>query len=307
VHDPAFQPAVVPARPSSRLWVHGLLFLGTLLTTTLIGIGHASGFASGFGSREPQDAGLWLSLATGLRFSVPLLSFLLAHEFGHYLAARAHGLHPSLPYFIPFPSIAGTMGAVIIFRGHFPNRRVLFDFAAAGPLAGFVVSVVILLLGLQWSEVLRVPPDMQGYNLGEPLLFQWAAALTFGGVPDGLSINLHPTAFAGWLGLFFTALNLIPVGQLDGGHVAYTVLGPRTRWLTLASFVGIGLYALVFQVFSWLFWLGLMVLLMRLFGWTHPPALDEEIRLDPVRVGLVILVLVVFIVTFIPVPLSPLG
>jgi membrane-associated protease RseP (regulator of RpoE activity) len=294
-------------RPHTRLWLHAVLFLVTLVSTTLVGGVHAANFASGFGARPVPPLDELADFLPGIGFSLPLLSFLLAHEFGHYLAARAHGLRPSLPYFIPFPSLVGTMGAVIFFRGRFPNRRVLFDFAAAGPLAGFVVALVVLIVGLRWSEVLPVPPNMEGYNLGEPLLFQWLAAQRFGTPAANLSINLHPAGFAGWCGLFFTALNLIPVGQLDGGHVAYTVLGRRARWVAIASIAGIALYAVIFRVWSWIVWLVLILLLLRAFGWTHPPALDEEVRLDPIRLALVVAVALIFVVTFIPVPISPLG
>ncbi|HEY8550894.1 MAG TPA: site-2 protease family protein [Vicinamibacterales bacterium] len=306
MYEPDAPPAAVPVRQGARLWVHVLLFLLTALTTTFVGGAHALGFASDFGTRPEQDITATRLLTTGLSFSIPFLGFLLAHEFGHYLAARAHGLRPSLPYFIPAPlPLTGTMGAVIFFRGRFPNRRVLFDFAAAGPLAGFAVAAPVLFLGLTWSRVVAVPENMEGFYLGEPLLFQWMANALFGDVAEGYSINLHPTALAGWLGLLFTLMNLIPAGQLDGGHIAYAWLGRPARWVTLLSFVAIGGLIVVGRAYSWAGWLVVLLVLLWLFGWDHPPALDDVSPLDPIRVALVIAVIGIFVVCFMPVPISP--
>ncbi len=254
-----------------------------------------------------------MSLATdvllGLSFSVPFLGFLTCHEFGHYFAGRWHGLRPSLPYFLPVPflPLTGTVGAVIFFRGHFPNRRVLFDFAAAGPIAGFVVAVVSLTLGLAWSPVVRLPDKLVGqwFSLGEPLLFQWLAWWLAGPVSTGYSINLHPTALAGWLGLLFTVMNLIPAGQLDGGHMAYALLGRNARWVTIGSITALLLLVVVAGAYSWIAWIVLLVALLRLFGWQHPPAVDDDMPLDRPRRVLLAVVVVIFIVSFMPAPISP--
>ena len=168
---------------------------------------------------------------------MPFLGFLTAHEFGHYGMARWHGLRPSLPYYLPAPlPLTGSLGAVIVFRGHFPNRRVLFDFAAGGPIAGFVVAVLASAVGLRWSPIVRCRERSSGISLGDPLAVpvaqrrrRWARW------PRGLDVSLHPTAFAGWLGLLFTMMNLVPISQLDGGHIAYAALRRHSRWVTLAG------------------------------------------------------------------------
>jgi membrane-associated protease RseP (regulator of RpoE activity) len=283
---------------------HLALFLLTAVTTTAAGALNYLGFARGFSNAAVQLS--WLELAlNGLWFSVPFLGFLTAHEFGHYFAARWHGLRPSLPYFIPFPlPLTGSLGAVIVFRGQFPNRRVLFDFAAGGPIAGFVVAVVALGLGLAWSPVEPLPASFQGDWLAEPLMFQWLAQALAPAAPPGFSLNLHPTAFAGWLGLLFTMMNLVPIGQLDGGHITYALLRRGSRWVTIASFAALLVFILVLDARSWIVWTAVLLVLLYLFGWEHPPALDDELRLDPLRLALVALVVVIFAVSFMAVPIS---
>jgi membrane-associated protease RseP (regulator of RpoE activity) len=295
------------APASRRPGVHLLLFLLTLITTTWVGAEHHLSFLSEFGVRRgPIAYSTWTYIALGLSFSVPFLTFLTCHEFGHYFAGRWHGLRPSLPYFLPVPlPLTGTMGAVIFFRGHFPDRRVLFDFAAAGPIAGFLVAVPALALGLAWSPVVRVPDNLNGYWLGEPLMFQWLAQLLCGPVSSGYSINLHPTALAGWLGLLFTLMNLIPAGQLDGGHIAYSLLGRRARFVTIASIAALLGLVVVVRAYSWVTWVLLLVAMLRLFGWTHPPAVDDELPLDRARLIVAALVVMIFIVSFMPAPISP--
>jgi membrane-associated protease RseP (regulator of RpoE activity) len=284
---------------------HLTLFLLTAVTTTAAGALHYFSFLSNFG--RVQVSLSWLQLALGgLWFSVPFLGFLTAHEFGHYFAARWHGLRPSLPYFLPVPlPLTGSLGAVIVFRGHFPNRRVLFDFAAAGPIAGFVVAVVALACGLSWSPVVRLPDPFVGDWLAEPLLYQWLTSAFAESAPTGHSLNLHPTAFAGWLGLLFTMMNLAPISQLDGGHIAYALLRRHSRWITIISLLGmLGLIASL-QAYTWILWVGLLVLMMRFFGWEHPAAVDDDLPLDPVRLVLVALVVAILVVCFMPVPISP--
>ncbi len=284
---------------------HLALFLLTAVTTTAAGALHYYEFLSDFGRHTVALASPQLALG-GLWFSVPFLGFLTAHEFGHYFAARWHGLRPSLPYFLPVPlPLTGTLGAVIVFRGHFPDRRVLFDFAAGGPFAGFVVAVVALAFGLAWSPLARLPDVFEGHWLAEPLLFQWLAAFFAAQAPDGYSLNLHPTAFAGWLGLLFTMMNLAPISQLDGGHIAYAVLRRRSRWITVASVLALLGLIVAMQAYSWVLWVGLLLVMMRFFGWEHPAAVDDDLPLDPVRLVLVALVVAILIVCFMPVPISP--
>ena len=157
-----------------------------------------------------------------------------AHELGHYLACRYYQVDASLPFFIPMPLVlTGTLGAFIRIREPIPTKRMLFDIGIAGPLAGFVFAVPALFIGVAMSPVVRVPPNLVGFDLGEPLLFRAATWLTWGPIANGYSVNLHPMAFAAWFGLLATALNLFPIGQLDGGHISYAVLGRRSTTVTL--------------------------------------------------------------------------
>ena len=296
---------------------HLALFLLTVLTCTAAGGLNYFSFALGFSQAELivgwhglAANGLrmsWLELARhGLWFSVPFLSFLTAHEFGHYFAARWHGLRPSLPYYLPAPlPMTGSLGAVIVFRGQFPNRRVLFDFAAGGPLAGFVVAVIALASGLAWSPAEKLPEKFVGDWLGEPLLFQWLMHAIVGPVRDGWSVNLHPTAFAGWLGLLFTMMNLVPISQLDGGHIAYATIRRRSRWLTVAGLAMLAFFIVWLHAYSWSLWVVLLLVIIRLVGWEHPASVDDELPLDPIRIALAIVLVAIFVVCFMPVPLSP--
>lgn len=286
---------------------HLVLFLLTVVTTTIAGADNYRDFASQFGAATVELT-WWQAALHGLWFSVPFLGFLTAHEFGHYGAARWHGLRPSLPYFLPAPlPLTGSLGAVIVFRGRFPDRRVLFDFAAGGPFAGFAVALIALVLGLLWSPVTRLPQDMRGMGwLGEPLLFQWLAHALVGPVPDGWSINLHPTALAGWFGLLFTMMNLLPIGQLDGGHITYAVMRRSSRWVTLAGLALIGVLIIWFGAYTFTLWLVLLLVMLRFIGWEHPAAEDDDLPLDPVRLLLAALLIAIFVVCFIPVPISEL-
>ena len=229
---PPPEPQPVAQPPRRGRWkplVHLLLFLGTLGTTMAAGTGHYAGFAADFAN---PDLSLAL-LPYGAWYSLTILAILGTHEFGHYFACRYYGIDASLPYFLPAPlPLTGTVGAVIRIRQPIPTKRMLFDIGAAGPIAGFVVAVPALFLGLRLSRIVPLPNDFVGMELGEPLLFQLAAWMVWGEAPTGHSINLHPMGLAAWLGLLITALNLFPIGQLDGGHIAYAALGRRsTAWV----------------------------------------------------------------------------
>jgi membrane-associated protease RseP (regulator of RpoE activity) len=179
----------------------------------------------------------------------------------------------------------------------------LFDIGIAGPIAGFAVAVPALFIGLSMSHVVRVPPDMNGYELGEPLLFKLASTLLWGTPPDGYSLNLHPMAFAAWFGLLATALNLFPIGQLDGGHISYAVLGRRSSQVTLAM-VGV-VIGLSYFAMSWRVWTALMIVMLFTFGRHHPRTIDEDVPLDRARMILAFIALVMFIVCFTPAPIEP--
>jgi membrane-associated protease RseP (regulator of RpoE activity) len=267
------------------------------------------------------------SLGPGLAFAVSLLAILLAHEFGHYLAGRYHDTYVTLPYFIPFPfSPFGTMGAFIQLKEPPRNRRVLLDIGIAGPLAGLVVAIPVLLIGLSLSHVEPINVvNGQGFMLeGNSIIYLMAKYLVFGrwlpepvsfgglspalywlkyfftGQPlpvGGLDVIIHPVAWAGWAGLLVTALNLIPAGQLDGGHVLYVLLGKRVQ--ALLPFILAGLVALGFVWSGWWLWAALVFLLGRF----HAEPLDQITTLDPVRRAIAWFGIVVFILVFIPVPL----
>ena len=208
-----------PAAAAPRLWLHWLLFLATLLTTTFAGAVYqgADPIANPHG------------LVSGLPYSVGLLLILGLHELGHYFAAKYHTINVTPPYFIPVPFALGTFGAFIQMRSPTPNRRALFDVAVAGPLAGLAVAVPALLIGLQTSEVVPAGGGVDGAAIGPSLLFMLIAKAALGSALDsGYLLRLSPLAFAGWLGLLVTALNLLPIGQLDGGHMARAMFGART-------------------------------------------------------------------------------
>jgi membrane-associated protease RseP (regulator of RpoE activity) len=275
------------------------LFLITVVTTTTAGALQYADFQHAF---HPGQALTWWQLALGgLYFSVPFLGFLTAHEFGHYGMARWHGLRPSLPYYIPAPLLTGSLGAVIVFRGHFPNRRVLFDFAAGGPIAGFVVAVLASAIGLRWSPIVAAATS-SGIPLGDPLVFHWISDAVIGPLAKGADVSLHPTAFAGWLGLLFTMMNLVPISQLDGGHIVYAALRRHSRWITVVACLAITWAVVGLGAYTWTVWLILLLVMMRLIGWEHPPALDDDLPLDPARLVLAGMVVAIMVLCFMPVP-----
>jgi membrane-associated protease RseP (regulator of RpoE activity) len=294
---------VMPSpRPPERVWRYGALFVLTLLTTTLVGIDHYASFLSAFRAIDLPFS-MWELAVRGLWYSLSILAILGAHEFGHYYACRYYGVDASLPYFLPVPFLlTGTLGAFIRIRQPIPTKRALFDIGIAGPIAGFVVIVPVLMIGMYLSQVIEVPKDFNGvvYELGEPLLFKAAAWLTFGSVPEGYTVNMHPVAFAAWFGMLATTLNLFPIGQTDGGHVSYAVFG---RYSTLLSFGTLGgLVALSFMSMSWVVWTVLMAAMLVLIGPRHPRTVDEHIPLDRARVWLAVFALAMFILCFSPVP-----
>jgi membrane-associated protease RseP (regulator of RpoE activity) len=290
-----------------RIWRHVVLFLLTIATTTLVGIDHYIGYITGFDQPagiNPRDVMQPGILFAGFWYSGTILAILGFHELGHYIACRYYDVDASLPFFIPAPlPLTGTLGAFIRIREPIPTKRMLFDIGIAGPIAGFVLAVPALFIGLAMSRVVRVPPDFAGLSLGEPLLFKAAAALIWGPVPEGYSINMHPMAFAAWFGLLATALNLFPIGQLDGGHISYAVLGRRSSHITLLMVIA----AVVLTYFSssWMVWTTLMVLMLVFFGRHHPRTMDEDIPLDRGRVRLSLFALVMFVVCFTPAPIEP--
>ena len=307
----------LPPPPGSRgrrsQVVSIVLFFCTLVSTTTLGV------AVYLGSRTDVTTDLtpFLSprtfatvwgdahlLLLGLRFSIPLMSILLAHEMGHYLACRYYRIASSPPYFLPSPFFIGTFGAFIRIRQRIPGRRELFDIGLAGPIAGFVMLLPFLVLGIAWSSPGVVFEGdasnavAQLYRPGSNLAIAGVSWLFFGPLPTPFVLNLHPFALAAWVGLLLTALNLLPLGQLDGGHVVYALLGRTQRriawplWFLLAS-----------AGWIWRGWLVWCVLILFL-GLRHPPVAGESVPLDRARKRLGWVALALFLVCFTPEPLA---
>jgi membrane-associated protease RseP (regulator of RpoE activity) len=291
----------------NRTWLHVLLLFLTLVTTTMVGAGHYLGFVSDFGRLPVTLPGSFGGIvAAGSWYSLTILAILGAHELGHYWACRYYTVDASPPYFLPAPPflLTGTLGAFIRIREAIPTKPMLFDIGVAGPIAGFVIAVPALFLGLKLSNVVQLPSDFDGLSLGEPLLFRLASWLVLGTTPDGYSVNLHPMGFAAWFGLLATALNLFPIGQLDGGHISYAVLGPRSTLVTLTT-VGLAVLLTVFFSLSWLVWTILMVGMLFAFGARHPRTIDEHVPLDPGRRLVALAALIIFVLCFTPSPIEP--
>ncbi len=239
-------------------------------------------------------------LVGGLSLVVGLLSILIAHEMGHYVACVIYRVDATLPYFIPLPlpgfTLVGTLGAFIRIRSPIPHRKALFDIGIAGPLAGFAVCLPVLALGALEAELRPITAEPVGIFLGEPLLFQAAVRVFRGAVPDGMTLFLGPLGLAAWFGLFVTALNLLPIGQLDGGHVTYSVFGKRSFAISrIASWVCV---LLTYFGPNWLIW----SILLRLLGRRHPPTLDDRPELGRGRRAVAAVGLVVFALCFVPDP-----
>jgi membrane-associated protease RseP (regulator of RpoE activity) len=240
-------------------------------------------------------------LVGGFAFSLTLMTILLAHELGHFLQARRYHVPASLPYFIPMPSSPiGTMGAIIAMQPGRGDRRALFDIAVTGPLAGLVPALVFSIVGLERSQVVQMANQPAGIILGEPLLFRLLAYFTFGHLPEGLDIQLHPVAFAGWVGIFITALNLIPIGQLDGGHILYALLLKKAHVVALALMLAAIVAVVVWGYWGWM----LMIVLLMLMGPAHPPTANDDVPLGEGRTILGWASLFFVPLGFTPVPFS---
>lgn len=267
-------------------WINLVLFLATVFTTLMAGA-----LQQGVNVfRNP------VGLVSGIPFSFTLMAILLTHEMGHYLTSRRHGVGATLPFFIPAPSIIGTFGAFIRMTSPIMNKRALIDIGASGPIAGFIVAILSVAVGLNYSLVIETP-TAEGLKLGSPLIFSAISDLTIGPIPDGHDVLLHPIAFAGWIGLFVTALNLIPIGQLDGGHVVYAVFGRRHRTISLIMIPVL----ILLGIYGWPGWF-LWAFLPLIFGINHPPVLDADSPLDRNRQIIGWISLAIFVLTFTPTP-----
>lgn len=305
--------------PQPFRWkLNALLFLGTVFSTFLAGALYVRAVPAA-GLLDMLRA-LPAGLPQGYTFAVPLLAILLTHEFGHYIAARVHRVDASLPFFIPLPYVSqfGTMGAIIAMRGRIRSRNALLDIGASGPLAGLAVAVPVLAYGLSRSPVEPLGPS--GEIEGQCLLYLALKRVILGPIPPGYDVTLNATALAGWVGLFLTMLNLVAVAQLDGGHIAYALFGPRQNRFArllhrglLLMFAGNLAYFLsvahrtradVERAFGnalpWLVWFGLIAVVMRVGGADHPPT--EPGELSPVRKVIAVIALIAFALLFMPTP-----
>jgi len=301
--QPAFSPPEPPP-PRHRYWLHALLFLATLYSTTLVGARMAYNFHHNLPAFDMEvDIAaypeMWMDprqLAGGLPFSLTLLAILLAHEFGHYLACVHYRVNASLPYFIPAPTLIGTLGAFIRIRGPIFSRRALFDIGVAGPLAGYVFLLPALTIGLAYSKIIPEVPREGSILFGTPALLWLFQKLIYPGVDAGM-IYLHPVARAAWIGVFATALNLLPIGQLDGGHILYAFVGDKHRRLSRVFIVALIPLGLIYW-WVWLFWAAVLFFL----GSRHPVIYDTS-NLGGLRRKLGILALVLFVLSFMPNPI----
>jgi membrane-associated protease RseP (regulator of RpoE activity) len=279
-----------PAIPPEWKW-NVLGFVLTVVSTLWAGA-YLEGEPWDFFLREPGR------MAQGVPFSISLLGILAAHEFGHYIAARRYGLDVTLPFFIPMPILSpiGTLGAVIKMKTPIYTRRMLLDVGAAGPIAGIVVAIPVTVWGIMHSPVLPVSEGF-GIQLGEPILYKALAALFGPAYPPTHDLYLDSVAFAGWVGLFVTALNLLPIGQLDGGHILYALFHRGQHVLAYVFFVAILVMGYWWP--GWYLWAVVMLVLVRI---KHPPVLDSATPLDGPRRAIGWLCIALFVVCFAPVP-----
>jgi len=222
------------------------------------------------------------------------MTILLAHEMGHYIMSRKYGIPASLPYFVPLPLPPfGTFGAIIKMKGIIINKKALFDIGIAGPLSGFIVAIPFTIFGIQMSSIQLVTREMAILQLGDPLLFTILQKCLIGDIPDGYDLVLHPMAYAGWVGLFVTSLNLLPIGQLDGGHIIYAVFGRKSKWIFAASITLLAVLTIFYNP-GWL----LLVILLLIFGMRHPEPYDPDTEIDGKRKLLALAILIIFLLSF---------
>jgi hypothetical protein len=297
-----------PFSLKKTLWINILLFIVTVFSTFFVGISLSINYlysealskdtqipVSMDMIKDPQIIGL------SILYVVVLLGILLGHEFGHFFACRFYRINATLPYFIPAPTLIGTLGAFIKIKSRITRKNQLFDIGVSGPLVGFILAVPAVVYGLTLSKA--VPPILQEgefvLTFGEPLIMKIIGTLIFKDIPSDYNVFLHPIAFAGWVGILVTSFNLFPVGQLDGGHVSYALLGKKSRQLSQLLLV-------VFIVMGFLFWIGwfIWVFLLLFLGLKHPHIIDEAAPLSPRRKFLGFLMVLIFILSFIPDPIK---
>lgn len=278
--------------PHKLTRTHVVLFIATFITTLLAGA-----MLNGVIPWEHPE-----KIYLGLPFSLTLLLILLTHELSHYFMSRKHNVSASLPYFIPAPpliGIIGTFGAVIKMKPPIPDRRSLIDIGASGPIGGFIIAVIASVIGLSLSEVKPTGELQGGISFGTSILFDFLSNIILNVEPEKYDVILHPVAFAGWVGLLVTSLNLLPIGQLDGGHITYALFGEKHQWISKGMLPVLIILGIYFWP-GWILWAVIMIFL----GYRHPPVVHPWIELDRKRKIIGWIALVIFILTFTPTPVK---
>ncbi len=271
----------------NRPVINILLFIITFMSTTFAG--------------ASESDSIIMMFASGLPYSITLITILLVHEFGHYCAARKFGVSATLPYFIPFPSIIGTMGAVIKTRTPIPTRRALFYIGAMGPLPGFIISLAAVVVGIYLSDVKPLPVvkgDLMMPVFGDSLLFAFFVRLIHGTIPAGHDIYLSPYAWAGWIGFLITSLNLMPIGQLDGSHILYALIGRKQKIFGWVFLAGLCVMSVIWQ--GWIVWIALTLFFLMV---AHPE-IPEEKPLSKMEKVIGWSCMVILVLTFVPIPVD---
>jgi len=292
-----------PKRKEKSIWINISLLIATIITTII------TGSLLNMGHSEIQSVTNILdifninNLFSGtVFFALPLMSILFVHEMGHYFTSKKHGIKTSLPFFLPIPPILpgfniGTFGALISSSDPMPNKKALFDVGISGPLAGFIIAIPVTAIGIATSEIVPISDFSSGeVILGSSFLFIILSNMIHT-IPEGFALNLNSTAFAGWVGLLITSINLLPAGQLDGGHIFRAVLGEKQKY--------VGWIAVFIMIFTgWTFFAIIIVLMM---GMMHPPPLNDDTDIDMKRKVLFFVALAILILCFIPFPISTIG
>jgi membrane-associated protease RseP (regulator of RpoE activity) len=269
-----------------RIWINILLFAITIVTTTI----------AGAESTESISA-IFLS---GIPFSMTIMFILFSHEMGHYFAAKYFGVKATLPFFIPFPSIIGTMGAVIKLKSHIYNRKALLYIGAMGPIVGFISSLIAITVGVYLSQVKPIPANMDEYTIffGDSILSSFITRIIHGEIQQGYDIFLSPYAWAGWIGFLVTGLNLMPIGQLDGSRIVYALIGRNQLYVGWAAFVGLIILSFIWP--GWIVWIILSLVLLKI---GHPPV-EDNVKLSFSEKMIGCFCILIFILTFIPMPVK---
>jgi membrane-associated protease RseP (regulator of RpoE activity) len=280
----AFRPKIKTKK--SKIWINIVFLILTFLTTLMAGA-----FLQGFNPFAPIT-----NLLKGIPFSISIMIILGSHELGHYFMAKKNKVDTTLPYFIPGPTIIGTFGAVIKMKSPIRDRNSLIEIGASGPIIGFIFSTIAFMIGLSLSTVVNITDTGEGIILGNSLLIKFFTKIYFSYLPNGKDVAFHPIAFAGWVGYLVTAINLLPVGQLDGGHILYALVGEKHR---IVGYIIFGAVILLIPLWpGWVIW----AILFLVFRFKHPPPLDRVSPVSRKNKIIAIISLAIFILTFIPVP-----